>query len=48
MVARGIDIPRISHVINYDIPYDVESYIHRIGRTARAGRKGSSYLFDAT
>lgn len=40
IAARGIDIPTITHVINYDIPDDPESYVHRIGRTARAGRKG--------
>lgn len=40
VVARGVDIPRVSHVINYDIPFDPEDYVHRIGRTGRAGRKG--------
>ena len=44
VAARGIDIERVSHVINYDIPTDVESYIHRIGRTGRAGREGSALL----
>ena len=47
VVARGLDVERISHVINYDIPYDVESYTHRIGRTGRAGRKGDAILFIA-
>jgi ATP-dependent RNA helicase DeaD len=47
VAARGIDVPRISHVINYDIPYDTEAYIHRIGRTGRAGREGSAILFVA-
>ena len=47
VVARGLDVERISHVINYDIPYDVESYVHRIGRTGRAGRKGEAILFVA-
>lgn len=47
VAARGIDVERISHVINYDIPYDTESYIHRIGRTGRAGRKGKAVLFVA-
>ena len=47
VAARGIDIDRISHVINYDIPHDTESYIHRIGRTGRAGRKGKALLFIA-
>lgn len=47
VAARGIDVPRISHVINYDIPYDTEAYVHRIGRTGRAGREGSAILFVA-
>ncbi|MEZ5502142.1 MAG: DEAD/DEAH box helicase [Halioglobus sp.] len=47
VAARGLDVQRISHVINYDIPADVESYIHRIGRTGRAGRKGDTILFAA-
>ncbi|MGX5174407.1 DEAD/DEAH box helicase [Aliikangiella sp. IMCC44653] len=45
VAARGLDVPRISHVINYDITQDVESYIHRIGRTGRAGREGKAILF---
>ncbi len=45
IAARGIDIPAISHVINYDIPSDPESYVHRIGRTARAGRQGIAISF---
>jgi ATP-dependent RNA helicase DeaD len=45
VAARGLDVERISHVINYDIPYDTETYIHRIGRTGRAGRKGTAILF---
>ncbi|MCF7974369.1 MAG: DEAD/DEAH box helicase [Phycisphaerae bacterium] len=45
VAARGLDVDRISHVINYDIPYDTESYIHRIGRTGRAGRSGQAVLF---
>jgi len=45
VVARGLDVERVSHVINYDIPYDTESYVHRIGRTGRAGRKGDAILF---
>lgn len=45
VAARGLDVDRISHVINYDIPYDTESYIHRIGRTGRAGRAGNAILF---
>jgi len=47
VAARGLDVKRISHVINYDIPYDTEAYIHRIGRTGRAGRQGDAILFVA-
>lgn len=45
VAARGLDVERISHVINYDIPSDTESYVHRIGRTGRAGRSGDAILF---
>ncbi|BBX31062.1 ATP-dependent rna helicase, dead/deah box family protein [Mycolicibacterium mageritense DSM 44476 = CIP 104973] len=45
VAARGLDVERISHVVNYDIPHDVESYVHRIGRTGRAGRSGVALLF---
>lgn len=45
VVARGLDVERISCVLNYDIPYDTESYVHRIGRTGRAGRSGEAILF---
>ena len=47
VAARGLDVERISHVVNYDVPYDSESYVHRIGRTGRAGRKGEAILFIA-
>jgi len=47
VAARGLDVTRISHVVNYDIPHDTESYVHRIGRTGRAGRKGDAILFVA-
>jgi len=47
VAARGLDVERISHVINYDIPHDTESYVHRIGRTGRAGREGDAILFVA-
>jgi ATP-dependent RNA helicase DeaD len=45
VVARGLDVKRISHVINYDIPFNAEAYVHRIGRTGRAGRTGDAILF---
>ena len=45
VAARGLDVERISHVVNYDVPYDAETYVHRIGRTARAGRPGTAILF---
>ncbi|MFK7852549.1 MAG: DEAD/DEAH box helicase [Granulosicoccus sp.] len=45
VVARGLDVKRISHVVNYDIPHDTEAYVHRIGRTGRAGRSGDAILF---
>ena len=44
VAARGLDVPRITHVINYDVPYDSEAYIHRVGRTGRAGREGKAIL----
>jgi len=47
VAARGLDVPRISHVVNYDIPHDTEAYVHRIGRTGRAGRSGEAILFVA-
>lgn len=45
VAARGLDVDRVSHVINYDMPYDPEAYVHRIGRTGRAGRAGEAILF---
>ena len=45
VAARGLDVERMSHVVNYDIPYDAEAYVHRIGRTGRAGRQGTAILF---
>lgn len=45
VAARGIDVDRIEHVINYDMPFDVDSYVHRIGRTGRGGRTGLATLF---
>ncbi len=45
VAARGLDVDRVSHVLNYDIPHDTEAYIHRIGRTGRAGRSGDAILF---
>jgi ATP-dependent RNA helicase DeaD len=47
VAARGIDVERVSHVVNFDLPFDVESYVHRVGRTGRAGRKGDAILFAA-
>ncbi len=44
VAARGLDVHRVSHVINYDVPYDTEAYIHRVGRTGRAGREGKAIL----
>ncbi|KTC86327.1 DEAD/DEAH box helicase [Legionella brunensis] len=45
VAARGLDVERVTHVINYDVPYDCETYVHRIGRTGRAGRSGVTILF---
>jgi ATP-dependent RNA helicase DeaD len=47
VAARGLDVERIGHVVNFDVPYDTESYVHRIGRTGRAGRSGEAILFIA-
>lgn len=47
VAARGLDVERVSHVVNYDIPHDTEAYVHRIGRTGRAGRHGDAILFVA-
>jgi ATP-dependent RNA helicase RhlE len=48
IAARGIDIDNISHVINFDLPNEIENYVHRIGRTARAGKEGIAYSFCAS
>ncbi|MEM9589087.1 MAG: DEAD/DEAH box helicase, partial [Planctomycetota bacterium] len=45
VAARGLDVSRISHVVNFDLPHDSESYVHRVGRTGRAGREGTAFLF---
>ncbi|OZD50141.1 ATP-dependent RNA helicase [Rhodococcus sp. 06-1477-1B] len=45
VAARGLDVDRISHVVNYDLPIDTESYVHRVGRTGRAGRTGDAISF---
>jgi ATP-dependent RNA helicase DeaD len=47
VAARGLDVQRVTHVVNFDVPYDTESYVHRIGRTGRAGRSGEAILFIA-
>lgn len=47
VAARGLDVDRVTHVFNYDVPFDEEAYVHRIGRTGRAGRKGKAILFVA-
>lgn len=47
VAARGLDVDRVTHVVNFDVPYDPESYVHRIGRTGRAGRSGEAILFIA-
>lgn len=48
VAARGLDIPAVSHVFNFDVPVHAEDYVHRIGRTGRAGRKGVAYTFVAS
>lgn len=45
MAARGLDIPHVKHVINFDLPSDVEEYVHRIGRTGRMGNTGKATSF---
>ena len=45
MAARGLDIPHVTHVINFDLPTDIDDYVHRIGRTGRAGKKGLATAF---
>lgn len=42
-MARGIDLPHVSHVISYDVPVDMRRYVHRVGRTARAGKQGEAW-----
>lgn len=48
LIARGIDIPSVSHVISYDVPIDARKYVHRVGRTARAGREGAAWSLVET
>ena len=43
LISRGIDITHVSHVVNYDVPVDMRKYVHRVGRTARAGRAGDAW-----
>jgi superfamily II DNA/RNA helicase len=43
LIARGIDLPSVSHVISYDAPVDMRKYVHRVGRTARAGKEGTAW-----
>lgn len=45
VAARGLDIPDVKHVINFDLPQDIEEYVHRIGRTGRIGNKGTATSF---
>ena len=45
VAARGLDIPHVTHVINFDLPNDIDDYVHRIGRTGRAGKKGLATAF---
>lgn len=47
VAARGLDIPHVTHVINFDLPSDIDDYVHRIGRTGRAGKKGLATAFFA-
>ncbi len=44
VAARGLDIPDVSHVFNYDVPHHADDYVHRIGRTGRAGKSGQTYM----
>ena len=48
IASRGLDVPHLKHVINYDLPQVAEDYIHRIGRTARAGQSGEADMFCVT
>jgi ATP-dependent RNA helicase DDX51/DBP6 len=43
LVSRGLDISHVTHVVNYDVPIDIRKYVHRVGRTARAGREGDAW-----
>ncbi|MEL0286693.1 MAG: C-terminal helicase domain-containing protein, partial [Paracoccaceae bacterium] len=47
VAARGLDIPSVSHVFNFDVPSNSEDYVHRIGRTGRAGRQGKAVMVSA-
>lgn len=48
LVARGLDIPVVANVINYDVPVDIRKYVHRVGRTARAGKVGTAWSLVET